>query len=56
MHHSSLPDQLVFSIAFAITRSRNLLGEILCKHAADQRDEFARRVVLTPSALGVASE
>ena len=46
MDHRSFRDQLVFSIAFAVTRSRDLLRRILKEHAPDDaRQMLAERVV-----------
>jgi hypothetical protein len=44
--HRSFRDQLAFSIAFAVTRSRELLRRILKEHAPDDaRQQLAARVV-----------
>ena len=46
MDHRSFRDQLVFSIGFAITRSRALLRRLLAEHAPDDaRQMLAERVV-----------
>ena len=46
MGHRSLRDQLVFSIGFAVSRSRDLLRRILREHAPDEaQQELAERVV-----------
>ena len=46
MDHRSLRDQLVFSIGFALSRSRDLLRRLLREHAPDDaRRELAERVV-----------
>jgi hypothetical protein len=42
----SFRSQLVFSIGFALSRSRALLRRILCEHTSDEaRRELAERVV-----------
>jgi hypothetical protein len=44
--HRSFRDQLLFSIGFAVTRSRELLRRILKEHAPDDaRRQLAERVV-----------
>jgi hypothetical protein len=44
--HRSFRNQLVFSIGFAVTRSRALLRRILKEHAPDDaRQQLAERVV-----------
>jgi hypothetical protein len=44
--HRSFRDQLAFSIGFAVTRSRDLLRQILKEHAPDDaRRQFAERVL-----------
>jgi DNA-directed RNA polymerase specialized sigma54-like protein len=44
--HRSFRDQLVFSVAFAVTRSRALLRRLLTEHAPDDaRRQLAERVV-----------
>ena len=46
MDQRSFRDQLVFSIGFAITRSRTLLRRLLTEHAPDDaRQQLAERVV-----------
>jgi hypothetical protein len=46
MSHHSFRAQLVFSIGFALTRSRDLLRRLLREHAPDDaRHELAERVV-----------
>jgi hypothetical protein len=46
MHPWSFRDHLVFSIGFALTRSRSLLRRLLQEHAADDaQHELAERVV-----------
>jgi hypothetical protein len=44
--HRSFRDQLVFSIGFAVTRSRALLRRLLTEHACDDaRQMLAERVL-----------
>jgi hypothetical protein len=44
--HRSFRHQLVFSIGFAVTRSRTLLRRILKEHAPDDaREQLAERVI-----------
>jgi hypothetical protein len=44
--HRSFRDHLVFSISFALTRSRSLLRRLLAEHAPDDaRQQLAERVV-----------
>jgi hypothetical protein len=44
--HRSFRDQLAFSIGFAVSRSRDLLGRLLKEHAPDDaRQMLAERVV-----------
>jgi hypothetical protein len=46
MDHRSFRDQLVFSIGFVLSRSRDLLRRILREHAPDDAQrELAHRVV-----------
>jgi hypothetical protein len=46
MHPWSFRDHLVFSIGFAIARSRSLLRRILKEHAPDEaQQQLAERVV-----------
>jgi hypothetical protein len=46
MDHGSFRAQLVFSIGFALSRSRDLLRRLLREHAPDDaRRELAERVV-----------
>ena len=46
MDHRSFRAQLVFSIGFALSRSRDLLRRLLREHAPDDaRRELAERVV-----------
>ena len=46
MDHSSFRDQLVFSIGFAVTRSRDLLRRLIKVHAPDDaRQMLAERVM-----------
>jgi hypothetical protein len=46
MDHRSFRDQLAFSIAFAVTRSRDLLRRLLKDHVTDDaRQHLAERVV-----------
>ena len=46
MDHRSLRDQLVFSIGFGISSSRDLLRRILKEHVTDDaRHQLAERVV-----------
>jgi hypothetical protein len=46
MHPWSFRDHLVFSIGFALTRSRDLLRRLLREHAPDDaQHELAERVV-----------
>jgi hypothetical protein len=46
MDHRSFRSQLVFSIGFALLRSRDLLRRLLREHAADNaRNELGERVV-----------
>jgi hypothetical protein len=46
MHPWSFRDHLVFSIGFALTRSRGLLRRLLKEHAPDDaRQELGERVV-----------
>jgi hypothetical protein len=46
MDHQSFRAQLVFSIGFALSRSRDLLRRLLREHAPDDaRRELAERVV-----------
>ena len=46
MDHRSFRDQLVFSIGFAVTRSRGLLRRLLTEHTPDDaRQMFAERVM-----------
>jgi hypothetical protein len=46
MDHRSFRSQLVFSIGFAVSRSRDLLRRLLREHAPDDaRNELRKRVV-----------
>lgn len=47
MDQRSFRDQLVFSIGFAVSRSRDLLRRILKEHVTDDpREQLAERIVL----------
>jgi hypothetical protein len=51
--HRSFRDQLAFSIGFTVTRSRDLLRQILKEHAPDDaRQQLADRVVQHLEASG----
>jgi hypothetical protein len=44
--HRSFRDQLAFSIGFAVTRSRDLLRQLLKEHTSDDaRQQLAARVI-----------
>jgi hypothetical protein len=46
MDHSSFRGQLIFGIGFAVSRSRDLLRDILHLHVSDEaREQLGRRVV-----------
>ena len=46
MDHRSIRDQLVFSIGYAASRSRDLLRDILKQHVSDgPREQLGKRVV-----------
>jgi hypothetical protein len=46
MDHSSFRGQLIFAIGFAVSRSRDLLQDILKQHVSDgPREHLGKRVV-----------